>query len=59
MNSDLDLLHKYFDIPEKRVNGFIIVKDKSTGKIYKRFKTVPKYCEWEDLAIRTLKAHYS
>ncbi len=59
LDNDLELFSKYFDVLEKRVNGFIVVKDKSTGKIYKRFKTITKYCEWEDLAIRTLRVHYS
>lgn len=55
---DLELLHKYFDIPDKRVDGLIIVKDRSTGKVYKKFKTIPKYCDWEYVAIQTLKTHY-
>lgn len=59
LENDLELLNRYFDVSERRVNGFIVVKDKSTGKIYRRFKTITKYCEWEDVAIRTLRAHYS
>lgn len=59
MEEDLELLHKYFDIPDKRINGLIIVKDRSTGKVYKKFKTITKYVEWEAVAIGTLKKYYS
>ncbi len=58
LKEDLEILHKYFDVSEKRVNGFIVVKDKSTGKVYKKFKTITKYCEWEHTAINVLKVHY-
>lgn len=54
----LALLEKYFEVPTERVNGLIIVKDRSTGKVYKKFKTITAYCDWEWVAIETLKKHY-